>query len=75
MTILGVFAGGYLVKQIGILNALIVSGFFQMISNLVICFVNSIGPEINYLFLTVAGENLSGGLGISGFCCLFICIV
>ena len=67
MTILGVFAGGYLVKQIGILNALIVSGFFQIASNLLYVLLNSIGPEINYLFLTVAGENLSGGLGSAAF--------
>ena len=67
MTILGVFAGGYLVKQIGILNALIVSGFFQIASNLLYVLLNNIGPEINYLFLTVAGENLSGGLGSAAF--------
>ena len=67
MTIVGVFAGGYLVKQIGILNALIVSGFFQITSNLLYVLLNNIGPEINYLFLTVAGENLSGGLGSAAF--------
>ena len=30
MTIIGVFTGGYLVKEVGILKALIISGFFQI---------------------------------------------
>ena len=30
MTIMGVFMGGYLVKKTGIINALIISGFFQV---------------------------------------------
>ena len=30
MTIMGVFVGGYLVKKTGIINALIISGFFQV---------------------------------------------
>ena len=29
--------------------------------------LNIVGPEINYLFLTVAGENFSGGLGSAAF--------
>ena len=47
MTIIGVFIGGYLVKKIGIINALITSGFFfQAISNLIYVLLNLVGPEI-----------------------------
>ena len=67
MTIVGVFVGGFLVKQLGILKALIISGFFQIFSNLLYVLLNNVGPEINYLFLTVAGENFSGGLGSAAF--------
>ena len=67
MTIIGVFTGGYLVKEVGILKALLISGIFQIVSNLLYVLLNSVGPEINYLFLTVAGENLSGGLGSAAF--------
>ena len=67
MTIIGVFTGGYLVKEVGILKALIISGFFQIFSNLLYVLLNSVGPDINYLFLTVAGENFSGGLGSAAF--------
>ena len=67
MTIIGVFVGGYLVNVMGIMKALIISGFLQIFSNLLYVLLNSVGPEINYLFLTVAGENFAGGLGSAAF--------
>ena len=67
MTIMGVFVGGYLVKKTGIINALIISGFFQVLSNLFYVLLDLVGPELSYLYLTVAGENFSGGLGSAAF--------
>lgn len=67
MTLLGVFCGGYLVKKIGLINSLIASGFFQVISNLLYVLLNNVGPEFNFLLITVAGENFSGGLGSAAF--------
>ena len=67
LTVIGVFLGGYLVKKLGILYALIISGFFQVFSNLLYVLLNLVGPEIFYLYLTVAGENFSGGLGSAAF--------
>ena len=56
MTLLGVFFGGYLVKTKGILNALIYSGFLQIISNLLYILLYKVGAEFNYLILTIAGK-------------------
>ena len=67
MTVIGVFFGGYLVKTKGILNALIFSGILQIISNLLYVLLYQIGPDFNYLLLTIAGENFSGGLGSAAF--------
>ena len=67
MTLSGVFLGGYLVKKIGLINSLILSGFFQVISNLLYVLLNNVGPEFNFLLITVAGENFSGGLGSAAF--------
>ncbi len=67
MTLIGVFLGGYWVKKIGLLNSLIVSGFLQVISNLLYVVLNNVGPEFNFLLITVAGENFSGGLGSAAF--------
>ena len=67
MTLLGVFSGGYLVKKIGLINSLIISGFFQIASNLLYVLLNAVGPEFNFLLITIAGENYSGGLGSAAF--------
>ncbi len=67
MTLLGVFIGGYLVKKIGLINSLIISGVFQILSNLLYVLLNNVGPEFSFLIITVAGENFSGGLGSSAF--------
>lgn len=67
MTIFGVFIGGYLVKIKGILNALIISGFFQVFSNLLYVLLNEVGADFRFLMITIAGENFSGGLGSSAF--------
>ncbi len=66
-TLVGVFVGGYLIKIYGILNILIIGSILQIISNLLFVFLSLIGPKFNYLILTVAGENFSGGLGSAGF--------
>ena len=67
MTLLGVFSGGYLVKKIGLINSLIISGFFQIVSNLLYVLLNAVGPDFNFLLITIAGENYSGGLGSAAF--------
>ena len=67
MTLLGVFSGGYLVKKIGLINSLIISGFFQIVSNLLYVLLNEVGPEFSFLLITIAGENYSGGLGSAAF--------
>ena len=67
MTILGVFFGGIIVNKVGILKALLLSGFFQIISNLLYVFLAHSGPIYSYLILTVAGENFSGGMGSAAF--------
>jgi len=67
MTLSGVFIGGYMVKKVGLLSSLIISAFFQIISNLLYILLNYIGPEFNFLLITVAGENLAGGMGSASF--------
>ena len=67
MTLFGVFIGGYLVNQVGLINSLIVSGIFQIFSNLLYVMLNSVGAEFVFLLITVAGENFSGGLGSAAF--------
>jgi PAT family beta-lactamase induction signal transducer AmpG len=66
-TLVGVFAGGLVVKRFGILNSLLYCGILQMLSNLMFAAQAAIGPEVGFLVLTIGIENLSGGMGSAAF--------
>jgi PAT family beta-lactamase induction signal transducer AmpG len=76
-TLVGVGAGGLLVARIGLMRALLIGGAIQMLSNLMFAAQSLVGHDFNFLLLTVALENFSGGIGsaafvayISGLCSL-----
>ena len=46
---------------------MIISGFFQVFSNLLYVLLNEVGSDFRFLIITIAGENFSGGLGSSAF--------
>jgi PAT family beta-lactamase induction signal transducer AmpG len=66
-TVVGVFAGGLMVKRYGILKSLLIGGLLQMLSNLMYAAQAAIGPEYPFLFVTITIENISSGMGSSAF--------
>jgi len=66
-TLGGVFIGGLLVKRLGVLRSLLWCGILQMLSNLMFAAQAEIGAVVSFLYLTVAVENLSGGMGSAAF--------
>jgi PAT family beta-lactamase induction signal transducer AmpG len=66
-TLGGVFAGGLLVKKIGIVKSLWVAGLMQMFSNLAFAYLSKIGHDPRLLYVVVFSENFSGGIGNSVF--------
>jgi MFS transporter, PAT family, beta-lactamase induction signal transducer AmpG len=66
-TLIGVFAGGLVVKRFGILKSLLYCGILQMFSNLMFAAQAAIGPDVGFLVLTIGIENLSGGMGSAAF--------
>ena len=66
-SIVGVFAGGALVRKVGIVRALWVAGFLQMGSNLMFTAQALVGKDTAFLVGTIGIENLSGGLGTAAF--------
>jgi PAT family beta-lactamase induction signal transducer AmpG len=66
-TIVGAFAGGLVVKRYGILKSLLIGGLLQMFSNLMYAAQAAIGPNYPFLFLTIAIENVSQGMGSAAF--------
>lgn len=76
-TIIGTFLGGVAVARYGILRSLLACGFLQMVSNLMFAWQATMGHDLSALTLTIAVENLAGGMGsaafvayISGLCSL-----
>jgi PAT family beta-lactamase induction signal transducer AmpG len=66
-TVVGAFAGGLVVKRYGILKSLLIGGLLQMLSNLMYAAQAAVGPDYPFLFLTIAIENISQGMGSSAF--------
>ena len=66
-TLLGVLAGGLVVKRFGIMHSLLYCGILQMLSNLMFAAQAAIGPRVGFLVLTIGIENLSGGMGSAAF--------
>jgi PAT family beta-lactamase induction signal transducer AmpG len=66
-TILGTFLGGVVVARYGLWKSLLLCGVLQMLSNLMFAWQATIGADLSALTLTIAVENLSGGLGSAAF--------
>jgi len=66
-TIIGGVIGGLMVNSMGILKSLLVCGLLQMLSNLMFAVLAMAGNNPAMLGLTIAVENLSGGMGTAAF--------
>lgn len=67
MTLLGAGFGGFLVARYGIIEALLVAGILQAVSNLFFAGLAMTGPSLAMLSVTIAAENLTGGMGTAAF--------
>lgn len=66
-TILGTFAGGWLVGHAGMFRALILCGFTHMLTNLLLVMQAQIGANVHFLIYTISLENFTGGMSTSAF--------
>ena len=67
MTLVGAALGGVAVARYGILRALLVCGVLQAASNLVFAVQAWVGYSVPMLMVTIAAENLTGGMGTTAF--------
>ena len=69
MTMVGVFAGGLVVARIGIFAALFLGGVLQAITNLFFVWLAANPNEATEagLFIAIASDNFTGGLGSTAF--------
>lgn len=66
-TIIGTIIGGLAVSRWGIVRSLFLCGVLQGLSNLVFVFQAYEGHNIYALMVTIAVENISGGMGTAAF--------
>jgi len=66
-SIAGVFLGGAAVYRLGLMPALLLCGSFQALSNLMYIVQLWAGPDPTVLALTIATENVTGGMASAAF--------
>ncbi|CAK8163218.1 MFS transporter, PAT family, beta-lactamase induction signal transducer AmpG [Candidatus Xenohaliotis californiensis] len=66
-TIIGGFLGGTLAYKINLMNAILLCGIVQSITNLVYIAQHHIGNNIYMLYTTISIENIAGGMGTAVF--------
>ncbi len=68
----GSFIGGALMVKFGLMNALMLFGILQAISNLSFMLLAYLGKNYEMFIFAIAFENLSGGMGTSAFVALLM---
>ncbi len=66
-TLVGLALGGGLIRVMGLFRALLLCGILQLASNLMFAVQAVIGADIGFLAVTIAFENLAGGMGSAVF--------
>jgi PAT family beta-lactamase induction signal transducer AmpG len=66
-TLVGVALGGVVTYKLGLFRGLMICGILQMLSNLMFALQAVIGYDIPMLMLTIATENVTGGMGSAAF--------
>ncbi|MDA5194669.1 AmpG family muropeptide MFS transporter [Govanella unica] len=66
-TLAGLALGGVMIRLLGLFRALMICGVLQLLSNLMFVAQATVGADIGFLALTIAVENLAGGMGSAVF--------
>lgn len=66
-TMIGLIVGGLLMNAVGLRRALWITGILQLLTNLVFALQATMGADLGFLALTIALENLAGGMGSAVF--------
>jgi MFS transporter, PAT family, beta-lactamase induction signal transducer AmpG len=66
-TLVGVFAGGWVVARIGMFRALMLCGFTHMLTNFLLIVQARLGADVHFLTITISLENFTGGMSTAAF--------
>lgn len=65
--LVGTFVGGFVVKRMPILNALVLCGLLQILSNFIFVWLDHKGACLPCLTAAIVVENVTGGMGTAAF--------
>lgn len=66
-TILGTFAGGWVVARVGMFRSLLLCGFMHMLTNFLLIIQARLGADVTFLTLSISLENFTGGMSTAAF--------
>jgi PAT family beta-lactamase induction signal transducer AmpG len=66
-TLLGVWVGSLMVTKWGMGKSLLLTGVLQLLSNLMFSWQAYVGHDVTWLYVTIAIENFTGGMGSAAF--------
>ncbi len=66
-TLLGTFAGGWVVARIGMFRALLLCGFGHMLTNFLLVVQARLGADVGFLTVSIVSENFTGGMSSAAF--------
>ena len=67
MTIAGGFLGGIMAIKVGVFRVLFLGAFLSALTNLFFVVLANVGHDITWLYVTIAMDNLAGGLAGAAF--------
>lgn len=62
MTSIGVFVGGWMVAQLGLIRAMVIGAFMSPLSNLVFAWLATQGHDLGALFIAIGVDNVATGI-------------
>jgi PAT family beta-lactamase induction signal transducer AmpG len=66
-TVIGTFAGGWMVARIGLFRTLLFCGLLHIATNLMLVIQAKLGADIHFLALSISLENFTGGMSTAAF--------
>lgn len=67
MTLLGAFVGGAMSMRMGVMRVLMLGAVLSAATNLLYCWLGSLGHNVTALIWVISADNLSGGIATAAF--------
>ncbi len=67
MTLLGAFVGGAMAMRLGVMRVLMLGAILSAATNLLYCWLGTLGHDVTALIWVISADNLAGGIATAAF--------